>query len=132
MGLVRPPGYITGGSIRYAGRELIGMQEPEFRTLRAHDFGFIVANPRARLSPVSSVGTQLVNVIRAKQPSLSRKAALRHAVELLRAVSIADPERIANSLPHELSGGMCQRILIAMAISSSAEAHHRRRTDCRT
>jgi peptide/nickel transport system permease protein len=118
MGLVRPPGYITGGSIRYAGRELIGMHEPEFRTLRAHDFGFIVANPRARLSPVLSVGAQLVNVIRAKQPSLNRQAARRHAVELLRAVSIADPERIANSLPHELSGGMCQRILIAMAVSS--------------
>ena len=132
MGLVRPPGYITGGSIRYAGRELIGMHEPEFRTLRAQDVGFIVANPRARLNPVLSVGAQLVNVIRAKQPSLNRKAALRHAVELLRAVSIADPERIANSLPHELSGGMCQRILIAMAVSSSAEAHHRRRANRRT
>jgi ABC-type dipeptide/oligopeptide/nickel transport system ATPase component len=118
MGLIQPPGYIGGGSIRYAGKELIGLDDAQFRALRAHDFGFIVANPRARLNPVLSVGAQLVNVIRAKQPTLKQPAALRHALELLRSVSIADPERIANSLPHELSGGMCQRILIAMAVSS--------------
>jgi peptide/nickel transport system permease protein len=118
MGLIQPPGYVGGGSIRYGGKELIGLGESQFRNLRAHDFGFIVANPRARLNPVVSVGAQLVNVIRAKQPTLNQRAALRHALELLHSVSIADPERIAKSLPHELSGGMCQRILIAMAVSS--------------
>jgi peptide/nickel transport system permease protein len=118
MGLIQPPGHVAGGSIRYAGRELLGLDDARLQPLRAHDFGFIVANPRARLNPVLSVGAQLVNVIRAKQSSLSRKAALRHALDLLDMVSIADPARIANSLPHELSGGMCQRILIAMAISS--------------
>ncbi len=118
MGLVRPPGHIAGGSIRYAGKELVGLDDAQLRALRARDFGFIVANPRARLNPVLSVGAQLVNVIRAKQPSLSRRGAHRLAIELLRSVSIADPERIYNSLPHELSGGMCQRILIAMAVSS--------------
>jgi peptide/nickel transport system permease protein len=118
MGLIQPPGHVAGGSIRYAGRELVGLDDAQLQPLRAHDFGFIVANPRARLNPVLSVGAQLVNVIRAKQPSLGRRAALRHALDLLDMVSIADPARIANSLPHELSGGMCQRILIAMAISS--------------
>lgn len=118
MGLVRPPGYITGGSVRYLGTELVGLDDAHLQPLRAHDFGFIVANPRARLNPVLSVGAQLVNVIRAKQSSLGRRAAFRYAVELLERVAIADPERIANSLPHELSGGMCQRVLIAMAISS--------------
>jgi len=118
MGLIQPPGHVAGGSIRFAGREMIGLEDAQLQPLRAHDFGFIVANPRARLNPVLSVGAQLVNVIRAKQSSLSRKAALQHALDLLDMVSIADAARIANSLPHELSGGMCQRILIAMAISS--------------
>jgi len=117
LGLIRPPGYITGGSIRYNDRELIGLDEKALRPIRAHDFGFIVANPRARLSPVLSVGAQLVNVIRAKRDGMTQRDATRHAIELLDSVSIADPERIAKSLPHELSGGMCQRILIAMALS---------------
>jgi peptide/nickel transport system permease protein len=118
MGLTRPPGYVVAGSVTFGGNELLSLDDAHLRPFRAQDFGFIVANPRARLSPVSAVGSQLVNVIRAKQPSLNRSAAHQLAIDLLKSVSIADPERIASSLPHELSGGMCQRILIAMAVSS--------------
>lgn len=78
----------------------------------------IASDPKSRLNPLLSVGTQLINVIRAKQ-ALGRRAADRLAVEMLRSVAIGDPVRVAHSLPHELSGGMCQRVIVAMALVNS-------------
>lgn len=118
MGLVRNPGYIAGGSIRFRGQELLTLPEDRLNKLRGKELALIVSNPRARLNPLLSVGTQLANVITAKQ-ALSKKAASVRAVELLASVSIADPARVARSLPHELSGGMCQRVVIVMALANA-------------
>lgn len=118
MGLVRHPGYIEGGSIRFRGQELVGLPDQRLNAMRGKDLALIVSNPRARLNPLLSVGTQLANVITAKQ-DVSKKAAQDRAVELLASVSIADPARVARSLPNELSGGMCQRVIIVMALANS-------------
>jgi ABC-type dipeptide/oligopeptide/nickel transport system ATPase component len=118
MGLVRDPGSIAGGSIRFRGEELLGMPEDRLNSMRGKELALIVSNPRARLNPLLSVGTQLANVITAKQ-NLRKKAAADRAVELLASVSIADPARVARSLPHELSGGMCQRVIIVMALANA-------------
>jgi ABC-type dipeptide/oligopeptide/nickel transport system ATPase component len=118
MGLVRYPGFIAGGSVRLRGEELLTLPEHRLSSLRGKDLALIVSNPRARLNPLLSVGTQLTNVITAKQ-NINRKAAQNRAVELFSSVAIADPARVANSLPHELSGGMCQRVIIAMALANA-------------
>jgi ABC-type dipeptide/oligopeptide/nickel transport system ATPase component len=118
MGLVRHPGAIAGGSIRFRGQELVGLPEPRLNAMRGKDMALIVSNPRARLNPLLSVGTQLANVITAKQ-EIGKKAAHARAVELLASVAIADPARVAQSLPNELSGGMCQRVIIVMALANS-------------
>jgi ABC-type dipeptide/oligopeptide/nickel transport system ATPase component len=118
MGLVSEPGYVAGGSIRFRGQELVGLPDEKYNTLRGSDIALIVSNPRARLNPLLSVGKQLANVVRAKR-ALDGKAAFARGVELLKSVSIADPARVAHMLPHELSGGMCQRVVIAMALAHS-------------
>lgn len=118
MGLVRPPGRIERGSIRFQGRELVGMSDAELNGLRGAEMAIIVSNPRSRLNPLLPVGQQVADVIRAKQP-LSKAAASELAVNLFRSVAIADPQRVARLLPDELSGGMCQRVIIAIALSNS-------------
>lgn len=118
MGLVRHPGYVAGGSVRLAGQDLLSLPEDRLNAMRGKDLALIVANPRARLNPLLNIGTQLANVIVAKQ-AVSKKAAHARAIELLASVSIADPERVARSLPHELSGGMCQRVIVVMALANS-------------
>src|SRR5689334_2040287 len=118
MGLVRYPGSIAGGSIRFRDQELVNMPDQRLNAMRGKDLALIVSNPRARLNPLLSVGTQLANVITAKQ-RVRKKEAHRRAIELLASVSIADPTRVARSLPHELSGGMCQRVIIVMALANS-------------
>ncbi len=118
MGLIRHPGYVAGGSVRLGGQELLTLPEDRLNAMRGKDLALIVANPRARLNPLLNIGTQLTNVIVAKQ-TLSKKAAHARAIELLASVSIADPERVAQSLPHELSGGMCQRVIVVMALANS-------------
>lgn len=118
MGLVREPGYVAGGAIRFQGKDLLKLPEAELHSLRGKDIAMIVSSPRSRLNPLLSVGQQLANVVMAKQP-LAKKTAFERAVELLATVAIADPARVAYSLPHELSGGMSQRIIIAMALAHS-------------
>jgi peptide/nickel transport system ATP-binding protein len=118
MGLVRDPGYIAGGSIRFRDQELVGMPDAKLNALRGKDIALIVSSPRSRLNPLLSVGTQLENVVLSRT-SMSRRAAHERVVELLTSVSIADPKRVAGLLPQELSGGMCQRVVIAMALSHS-------------
>jgi ABC-type dipeptide/oligopeptide/nickel transport system ATPase component len=118
MGLVRHPGYIAGGTIAFRGEDLLTLPEDRLNRMRGKELALIVSNPRARLNPLLSVGTQLANVITAKQ-GLSKRAAADRAVELLSSVAIADPARVSRSLPHELSGGMCQRVIITMALANA-------------
>lgn len=118
MGLVRDPGYIAGGRVRFQGQDLVGLPEPQLHSLRGKDMALIVSSPRSRLNPLLSVGVQLANVILAKQAVTKRQAHGR-AIDLFNSVSIADPERVFRLMPHELSGGMCQRVIIAMALAHS-------------
>lgn len=118
IGLVREPGYIAGGAIRFKGKDLVGMPRAESQALQGKEIAVIMSSPRSRLNPLLSVGKQLANVVAARQ-SLSDKAAYARAIELLATVAMADPARVARMFPHELSGGMSQRVLIAMALAHS-------------
>jgi len=117
IGLVRPPGRITGGSVRFMGRELLTMEDDEIAAIRGKDIGLIVQNPHTSLHPMLTVGNQISRVYRAHN-KVSKKAAWRHAIDMLRMVGMNDPERRVKAYAHELSSGMTQRVLIAMAMSS--------------
>jgi peptide/nickel transport system ATP-binding protein/oligopeptide transport system ATP-binding protein len=118
MGLVEPPVQVTGGSARFRGRELVGMSEKELRRVRGQDVALIVQNPRGSLDPLTSIGKQMENAYRIHNGG-SRSAARARVLEILSSVGIPDPERRAKAFPHELSGGMAQRILIGIAMINS-------------
>jgi oligopeptide/dipeptide ABC transporter ATP-binding protein len=118
MGLVRSPGRISGGSVTLLGHDLLTLPTAQLEQMRGRDIGLIVQNPRTSLHPLMRVGTQIANVYQA-HAKVGPRAAFSHAVEMLRMVGINDPQRRARAYPHELSTGMTQRVLIAMALSSS-------------
>lgn len=115
MRVVPPPGRIEGGEIAFMGTSLSAMSEGELGKRRGRDLAMIVANPRGELNPLRRVGEQIATVAEVHL-GVSRRRALVLALEMLRAVSIPDPERRLRAYPHELSGGMAQRIVIAMAL----------------
>ena len=114
------PGAQLGGSIRYRGQELVGAGEHTFRSLRGARIAMIFQDPMTALNPYLTIGTQLTEGVRHHQ-GLSRAAARRRALELLDAVHIPEPERRFAQHPHELSGGMRQRVVIAMALSCDVD-----------
>lgn len=116
MGLL-PPNAVVTGSVRYRGRELLGLSDQELRRVRGREIAVIFQDPMTSLSPVHSVGWQLCEVLRAHQ-DLSRRPAWERAVELLQLVGIANPRQRASDYPHQYSGGMRQRVVIAMAIAN--------------
>jgi peptide/nickel transport system ATP-binding protein/oligopeptide transport system ATP-binding protein len=117
MGLLpSPPAEIAGGSIRFEGREVREMSDRELRALRGGDIGFVFQDPMTSLNPVFTVGFQLVEPIRAHL-GLSKAAARERAAELLSLVGIPDARRRLDDYPHQFSGGMRQRVMIAMALS---------------
>lgn len=103
------------GSVKVNGIEMVGEPESALRKRRGSEIGFIVSNARARLNPLMSVGEQLVIAMREKR-ALSKTQAFAEARALLEAVGIGDPDRRMKALPSELSGGMCQRVVIAIGI----------------
>jgi oligopeptide/dipeptide ABC transporter ATP-binding protein len=109
------PAARTSGSIRYRGQELVGAGEPILRRLRGARIAMVFQDPMTALNPYLTIGTQLTEGLRHHQGA-SRAAARRRALELLDAVHITEPERRFAQHPHELSGGMRQRIVIAMAL----------------
>ncbi|MGH7476368.1 MAG: ABC transporter ATP-binding protein [Longimicrobiales bacterium] len=113
----QPPGEIMDGStIRFLDRDLLSLDEKVMRGIRGNDIAMIFQEPMTSLNPVYPVGDQIVEPLRLHR-GLSRGAARRRAVELLRLVGIADPETRADEYPHQLSGGMRQRVMIAMALA---------------
>jgi oligopeptide/dipeptide ABC transporter ATP-binding protein len=118
LGLARPPGKIVRGEVRFQGADLLTLPAEALRRIRGRDIGLIVQNPRAALNPMLRVGQQIGTVWRAHQTGDARAARAR-AVEMLRLVGINDPQRRVDSFAHELSGGMAQRVLIAIALSSA-------------
>jgi oligopeptide/dipeptide ABC transporter ATP-binding protein len=111
-----PPGRITGGAIRFEGRDLLGLSEHEMEAIRGNDISMIFQEPMTSLNPLYTAGHQIAEAIALHQ-GLSHKDAMNGAIEMLRRVSIPDAERRAHSYPHQLSGGMRQRVMIAMALS---------------
>ena len=117
LGLVDPPGRIVSGSVRVAGVEVVGAPPRELRRLRGKEIAMVFQDPTTSLNPVFRVGRQIADVLAYHGWGDPRTRAAR-VVELLRRVGIPDPERRARAYPHELSGGMRQRVMIAMAIAN--------------
>jgi oligopeptide/dipeptide ABC transporter ATP-binding protein len=113
--LLPPNVDVAGGSIRFAGRDLLGLSEREMRQVRGGEISIIYQNAVASLNPLLSVGEQIATVCRV-HTGLSRSEAWARTVETLDSLGIADAERRARSYPHQFSGGMAQRVAIAMAL----------------
>jgi peptide/nickel transport system ATP-binding protein len=117
VGLTQSPNAEIEGSVQLEGRELIGAGEDELREVRGERIAMVFQDPMTSFNPVYRIGDQLVEAIRAHRPQTSKAEARERAVELLGAVGLPDPERGAERYPHELSGGMRQRAMIAMALT---------------
>ncbi|WP_305972207.1 MULTISPECIES: dipeptide/oligopeptide/nickel ABC transporter permease/ATP-binding protein [unclassified Mameliella] len=121
MGLVAsPPGVITGGAVRYAGEDLIGAPYRKLREMRGRNVAYIFQDPLATLHPLYKVGDQLIEAIRAHRP-ISKSEGQARAIELLKAVRIPNAEKRITDYPHEMSGGMRQRVGIAMALANDPD-----------
>lgn len=115
MRVVPSPGRVVRGKTRLLGRDLQALSESALRRIRGSEIAMIVPNPRAELNPLLTIGAQLANVARAHL-GVGGKEARERAVTMLSEVKIPDPARRAGAYPHELSGGMAQRVVIAMAL----------------
>jgi peptide/nickel transport system permease protein len=115
-----PPGVIKGGSVTFDGRDLVRLPQPELRRIRGNRIAYIFQDPLTTLHPLLTVGTQLLEAIKAHQRITTQEARER-ALELLTQVRIADPRRVFSSHPHQLSGGMRQRIGIALALCNDPD-----------
>ncbi|QPM90168.1 dipeptide/oligopeptide/nickel ABC transporter permease/ATP-binding protein [Pseudooceanicola algae] len=121
MGLVAsPPGVITGGAVRYRGEDLVGAPYEALRRLRGDRVAYIFQDPLATLHPLYKVGDQLAEAIRVHHP-IPKAQAWARAIALLKQVRIPNPESRAGSYPHEMSGGMRQRVGIAMALANDPD-----------
>jgi oligopeptide/dipeptide ABC transporter ATP-binding protein len=110
-----PPGRIVGGSVRFEGRDLLGLDEEEIRQVRGRDIGMVFQEPMTSLNPVLTIGRQLTETLE-QHLGMTREQATARAVELLGMVGISDAERRLKQYPHHFSGGMRQRVMIAMAL----------------
>ena len=116
MRLVAPPGKILNGEILFEGENLLSVSEERMREIRGDDISMIFQDPMTSLNPVYTVGEQIAEALRLHR-KLGRRAAREAAIEAMREVAIPDPARRADDYPHQLSGGMRQRVMIAMALA---------------
>lgn len=115
LNLIARPGYIAGGQILFEGRDLAAMSERELRKIRGNRIAMIFQDPMMTLNPVLTIGTQMVEAIQAHRDT-SKKEAKAIALDRLQKVQIPSPEKRLDQYPHELSGGMRQRVIIAIAL----------------
>jgi peptide/nickel transport system ATP-binding protein len=113
-----PPGRIAGGQILWRGRDLVPLRPQDMQDIRSKEIAIIFQEPMTSLNPVYTIGDQISEVIRLHE-GVGRRAALDRAVDMLRLVHIPNPERRVRDYPHQFSGGMRQRVIIAMALSCS-------------
>ena len=116
MRLIADPGKIIGGSIRFKGKELLDLPEKEMRRIRGKSIGMVFQEPMTSLNPVMSIGDQIGEVLKI-HTTFSDKEIRKEVIGLLEKVRISDPERRIDQYPHEMSGGMKQRVMIAMALA---------------
>jgi peptide/nickel transport system ATP-binding protein len=116
MRLVPPPGRIEAGSVLFEGRDLLTLRPEQMRSIRGQQLAMVFQQPTSSLNPVWDVGRQIGETLEIHK-GMRRKQARSRALDLLRLVGIPDPERRLRSYPHELSGGMAQRVMIAMALA---------------
>jgi peptide/nickel transport system ATP-binding protein len=120
MRLIAPPGRIEAGEVLFDGTDLLKLREREMRRVRGERISMIFQQPTSSLNPVYDVGMQVGEVLEIHR-AMKRKVARDRAMELLRMVGIPDPRRRLEAFPHELSGGMAQRVMIAMALACEPE-----------
>jgi peptide/nickel transport system ATP-binding protein len=118
MRLISSPGEIVGGEVYFEGQDLLALPEKEMRTLRGNDIAMIFQEPMSSLNPVFTIGEQLIETI-VEHQLVTRKHAYEKSLELIKKVGIPRGESIMKSYPHELSGGMLQRIMIAISLSNN-------------
>src|SRR5258708_1613671 len=111
-----PPGRIVAGSVLWQGRDLVPLGADEMRRIRGKEIAIIFQEPMTSLNPVYTVGDQIAEVVR-QHEGMNRRDAMDRAIEMLRLVKIPVPERRVRDYPHQFSGGMRQRVMIAMALS---------------
>ncbi|MDR0557515.1 MAG: ABC transporter ATP-binding protein [Treponema sp.] len=121
MGLLEPPGRVVGGSVEFEGKNILAYSRKDMEKIRGNRMSMIFQNPMESLNPVYTIGNQLASVLRehAKDnggAEISAKAAREKAMEMLKLVGVTDPARRLNQYPHEFSGGMRQRVMIAMGL----------------
>ena len=114
--LVHPPGRIARGRVTFRGRDLLGLSEPEMRRIRGAAIGLVFQEPMTALNPVFTIGSHIEETLRAHGRA-TRRSARQRAIELLDVVRVPEPARRIDEYPHELSGGLRQRALIAMALA---------------
>ncbi len=120
MRLISEPGRIAGGSVKFSGEELTTASSERMRAIRGNDIAMIFQDPMTSLNPVYTVGEQISEALRLHR-KLDKKSAWAAAIDAMKEVSIPSPERRVNDYPHQLSGGMRQRVMIAMALACDPE-----------
>ena len=117
MGILDPAGHVTSGTAMLGGLDLLSASKAAMDNVRGREIAMIFQNPRAALNPIRSVGRQIADVL-IRHGNVPRGEAPERAIDMLRAVGIPDPSRRAKAYPFEMSGGMCQRVMIAIAIAA--------------
>ncbi len=121
MRLIQSPGKIDSGKIKFKGQDLLSLSEDRMREIRGNEIAMIFQEPMTSLNPVYTIGDQIEEAIALHQKNLSKEQARERAIEMLRLVGIPAPEKRFHEFPHQLSGGMRQRVMIAIAISCNPQ-----------
>ncbi len=119
LGLIEPPGRVVGGEIMLGGRDISKLSDRQLGEIRGKDIALVLQDPMSALDPVKTIGSQIVEAVTVHEPELRRAAARKRAADLLREVDIPQADRRLDDYPHQYSGGMRQRVAIAIAIANN-------------